>query len=373
MYRLIYFLLTTFLVLQCNLGNGQEKNKSDEPQSLDYPHYEIAVQIDVENAYIEVEGILTLSKKCVPQESLNFYLDSGLKINTFKYNKTVAFKKDSILPGIRYMPAAIRLGSKDELQWNDVNEFSFSYSGVLSELPEFFANKISPDWVEMGLYYPWFPFSDQLNLFTYTVEITIDEGYTVFGLGNTKSNKNKFILENKNPSNDMVVCASKDVKIRSHQAGKNKLILYYHDLTDSVIDKMQNDLGRIINQLGAYFGDDTRQVNIILSKREKGGGYGRIGGMFLGGFNAEQFYEYNEGYNRYFAHEFSHMWWYKADTKSWEDWLNEGFAEYTSLMVVRDIFGEESFQKRIQTKKEAIVNTPPIWVLQEVICLLIQQ
>jgi len=37
-------------------------------------------------------------------------------------------------------------------------------------------------------------------------------------------------------------------------------------------------------------------------------------------------------------------WWANAPVNSWEDWLNESFAEYSALMAVRELFGAERFE-----------------------------
>jgi len=68
-------------------------------------------------------------------------------------------------------------------------------------------------------------------------------------------------------------------------------------------------------------------------------------------------------YEKYFAHEFAHLWWYKANVNTWEDWLNESFAEYSALMIIRKKHGYEAFYNIIERKRETIEDTPPIWGL----------
>jgi len=45
--------------------------------------------------------------------------------------------------------------------------------------------------------------------------------------------------------------------------------------------------------------------------------------------------------------EFSHLWWSNAPTDTWEDWLNEGFAEYGAPRAVRQRIGKAAFQSLI--------------------------
>jgi aminopeptidase N len=66
---------------------------------------------------------------------------------------------------------------------------------------------------------------------------------------------------------------------------------------------------------------------------------------------------------RYLAHEAAHMWWRRAPATTWEDWLNESFAEYSALLTIRDVVGEDEFQARIALKREQSEGTHPIWGL----------
>jgi len=41
--------------------------------------------------------------------------------------------------------------------------------------------------------------------------------------------------------------------------------------------------------------------------------------------------------------------------------MNEGFAEYSALLVVRELFGREAFERRLSDKVANIQSTTPIW------------
>ncbi|PLX18660.1 MAG: hypothetical protein C0599_11835 [Salinivirgaceae bacterium] len=313
---------------QCDIKNKTGNNLATDALSIEYPHYDITLKLDPHTRFIQVDGKLTVPMKQIKGNEMVFLLDSGMQVNKLTFNNVNVYAKDSVLPKMNYMPAAFKICSIDKLKMNDeTSEFAFSYSGTLSELPPYFANTVNSNWVEMGLYYPWFPYSESIKHFTYKLNIHIDSSYNTFGLGKKYAQNATQIIECTFPTNDMVLCASKDVITESWETRKNSMNLYYHTLHDSVVGKLQSDLSAIVSKLGNYFGDEERTLNVILSKRERGGGYGRIGGMFLGGFKTEKYFKSNEGYYRYFAHEFSHMFWHKADANTWEDWLNEGFAE----------------------------------------------
>jgi len=100
---------------------------------------------------------------------------------------------------------------------------------------------------------------------------------------------------------------------------------------------------------------------LIESGRAKGGGYAGKGLVFLGGLSDSGYRERREGYIRYLGHEMAHAWWSGASVRDWQDWINEGFAEFSALMLVRSIFGEESFRKRLENKRQNAADTAPIW------------
>ena len=56
-----------------------------------------------------------------------------------------------------------------------------------------------------------------------------------------------------------------------------------------------------------------------------------------------------------------HLWWIGAPVETWEDWLNEGFAEYTSLLIVRDRLGDAAFRKAIADVERNAHGAPAIW------------
>lgn len=357
MKKIIYTLgILWFFIASCNTSS------KESGIAYEYPHYEIKLRIDPTEQEIFVEGKLLIDSIRNSPNDMSFYLDKGMNIKSFTLNNELSFIKDTSVSDIRFMPEAAKLYiGKDVVKNNRKIEINFEYGGKLSELPEYFANTISKEWIELGEYYPWFPYNPKNKLFTYDLEIEIDSEYHVFGMGKVNNAGIKKRIINNTPTNDIVVCAAKDISVKEWQIGANTISIYHDNFADTLLNKMEVDLSSIIKLYNKWFGDKSQNIIIVESKREKGGGYARIGGVFLGGFKSEKYYKFNEGYHRYLAHELGHLWWFKANTSSWEDWLNEGFAEYSALMVIRKVFGEDAFMKRLDVKKESLKDTPPIW------------
>lgn len=326
-------------------------------------HYYIDLMIEPETKFIKVEGTFKVPVLGEIPEIYVFYLHRQLNIHKFSINSRQLFHIDNAPSDIRYMPEAkkIILNTIDADKNTDYLEFHYAYSGNITKRPEFLANTLTEEWVELGLYFPWFPILFDKTEFTYKVNISIDPSYTVFSIGEHFQDDNINTFKNVYPTSDIVIVASQDLKIRIEQIQSHKLYLVYYSLGHETIDILINDIDHIYEYFNNIFGKNEGSIALVESKREKGGGYSRPGGLFLPGFENADYIQYRIGYQRYLAHEVSHNWWQLADSTTWQDWLNESFAEYSALMFLRETSGIEEFNKRIKGFMENISDTLPIW------------
>ncbi len=59
-------------------------------------------------------------------------------------------------------------------------------------------------------------------------------------------------------------------------------------------------------------------------------------------------------------HEICHLWWTHAPSDTYDNWINESFAEYWSMLAIKEIYGEEYFKKDIAYLKNKKDNYGPI-------------
>ena len=52
--------------------------------------------------------------------------------------------------------------------------------------------------------------------------------------------------------------------------------------------------------------------------------------------------------------------WCNAPVESWEDWLNESFAEYFALLDLKNLISENDFNEIIKKRQALIDKFPPI-------------
>ncbi len=351
--------ITAWLVI---LTLSCQKNSNNI--NLNHPHYEISLSVDPDSSYIQVEGKLTLPYPADSIDSIGFCLERHLQIEHFTMNNTLDATIDTAKSDNRFMPEARKVYFKpgEDVKNSEPAVIRFAYHGQLATLPDIYGNRIQKDWVEIGLYYPWFPTNyEEMGKFTYSVNVANVKGYKTFSVANVKNKADLTVLSCNIPTNDIAVCMSTKTKTFVMPMGENQLKIYHHSFNDSLLKHMSGSIVEMVNRYNQWFGGVDTDISIIETQRKSGGGYARAGGMVLGGIDPEKYFERERGYHRYFAHELAHLWWRQAQANIWEDWLNESFAEYSALLSLRETFGEETFQKYIDHKKEKSANTPPIW------------
>ena len=218
---------------------------------------------------------------------------------------------------------------------------------------------VTPQWVELEvLYSGWFPFAPGEGLFDLDLRVDIPDGWILTGTGSPEFEDSLWVAEKRNVK-DVVILASPDMK--SLPVG-DALTLWYVDLPGDVPHHIISDTEQIRGRLDDWFGPVAgSHVDLVFSIRERGGGFARPGLVVM--LYDTSFYtngEVSQGFLRYLAHEVSHLWWNKAPATSWQDWLNESFAEFTALMVLRERFGEDVFKEKIESYRQGSEGTPPI-------------
>jgi hypothetical protein len=340
-----------------------ECNGNPDSAKLEYSHYDIQLKIVPAEQFIKVSGSLKYLVTKDSLDELSFNLHKKLVISNFSINGDNFYQLDTSNTHVRWLPDAMRIvyPAKRIFHKGDVLDVEFAYEGRITEWPDWSANVITSDWVEIGLYFPWYP--SIYDAFTYKVAVDIDPRYNVFAIGESTEEGNKKVFEADFPVDDFIICASKDLTVRETKLLNQSFKIVNCTLSDATVDSMQTDIDNIYRLYSSWFGKiQVRDMCLVISKRDKGGGYSRKGGLFLGGVSDSSYLNERTDFIQYVAHEIAHFWWYGAAT-NWEDWLNESFAEYSSMRVIRELRGKEEFNAKLNTKRTEATNTPPIWGL----------
>jgi hypothetical protein len=323
-------------------------------------HYDLSLHLDPQNQYISVRGSAAYQSPMPRLERARFYLHRQLAIQRVEGRRVLGYHHDLLNPsGVPFMPhaAVLDVYFDPPLKKGETALIQFEYAGKITEWPVDSANVVTPDWVEMGLYLPWFPmqYENEPSILTFTLKVTCTPGYQVASIGRSEFADGGWFYNWPHPTSDIVVTAGPTLEPREYTSLPNHVLLNASTFSESTAAHLGEDLLWALERFAGWFGP-TRpsDFSLIESPRTLGGGYARRGLVVLSGITELEYNEQREAYLRYLAHEAAHAWWWQAPSHTWEDWLNESFAEYAALLAVRERFGAETFENFLAHKQERV-------------------
>lgn len=330
-------------------------------------HYDLALDLDPRTSTVTVLGSAAYHAPTPRLERARFYLHRQFEIQRISGRRVLGYHFENLNnAGLPFSPqsATLDVYFDPPLDQGEVALIEFEYSGQLSDWAPESANSITPDWAELGLYLPWFPFQfdGALGGLTYTLKVSVPEGYHVASLGVPSFADGVWFYNWPHQTSDIVVAAGPSLKLHHFASPPNQVFLNTVTFSDDAAARLGEDLLWTLERFSGWFGP-TRPADFTLieSPRPLGGGYARRGLVVLAGVEERDYIDQREAYLRYLAHETAHAWWWEAPTATWEDWLNESFAEYSALLAVRERFGEETYLRFIERKRERAAGLLPLW------------
>lgn len=227
----------------------------------------------------------------------------------------------------------------------------FNIKGYIDKI-KYDINQISDNYIELNIYSPWYPAVTDLREAKATISISgLDNFYVV----KASKNDSKWNLNLKGIDNYIIAFYKPKIREMKLEAGLIRLI---SNKDSETIDIIQNSIKEILDFYNNIFYNNPptkRELDIVIAPRINGGGYCRENLIVMTEAKLTK-----EEYERSLAHELSHFWFVGAEVLSWEDWLNESFAEYCSLLYIEEKYGREPYLKAIHKYKEYTKNCPPI-------------
>ena len=351
--RLSFYILLLTVLTSCSVT-----------EKTDTSFYKIDLKLDVKKQLLDANVDLTYYVEKDQADSLTFLLHRNFSIETLTCNNLVKYtfniEDTSRFP---FTPEAgmLTIYLSKPLQKGEALKINLQYAGKIGIVSQWGVNRITEEWIELGMYTPWFPYQPEIENLTYQVDVAINPEYQVIGMGKTKKMDDHWQISQESPKRDIIIMAGKEIHTKDIQKNGLSVDINFIALSDSTaVDIMEQGLW-ILENYRQWFGDiKAHRASIVIAPRSMGGGYARRGFVVLTTFEDVDYYQNRIGYFKYIAHEFSHLWWSKAPPDSWEDWLNESFAEYSALIAVREKFGNEPFVNWIGEKRKKSKDLPAI-------------
>lgn len=147
---------------------------------------------------------------------------------------------------------------------------------------------------------------------------------------------------------------------------KNYVEIKYDSFSFSYLKSCENEisvkyveyLGRMLDYYRELYEVETfpKFDIVVLPNTDPNDGYKLEQLLIAGGFNKNI-----PSSIRAIANQIAHIWCRGADETSWEDWLNETFAEWSALLFVYDHFGNYEFERGINShRRDDLLPIKPI-------------
>ncbi len=301
--------------------------------------YDIDVALAARTSTLRANAALTLQAPEGGLQQIELLLNRGLTVRAVTSDVGVkAFRFDRSAPSTnRFAPTAapLRIELAEPVAAGRQFALRLRYEGAIDPDP-YHTNVLTPEWVELASYAAWYPQMPGQGGYTYSLHVSADPGYAVAGPGVLATTKDGWTLTKDDPSWDVVLVAGPGLRAQ-HVAAAGLDMDVWHLAGSPIAPRAKDfarDVGRMMTTFRGWWGAvPTKKLAIIFADRKSGGGYLR------GGFMSLLFDSDYRGLVQYAAHEMAHSWWGRADANTWEDWLNESFAEYAAVMLMREWHG----------------------------------
>ena len=310
-------------------------------------HYRLSITIHPNTQEVAVEGTLHYFHHTDATQQLKLYIHKDFKNIRLKSQLFESYLLDQTAPPLHYLACSkpIVITLREPVTSGNHLEIHFSYEGQL-DFGDFPIGSITEEFVELGIYAPVFPVTEEMGNAKFELSVACDSPMTFVH------------AQLENPLFDFALIGSRH--FNEQKVFINGVTVYYILESDAIKAKnvaiMCVALIRYYTQL---FGElQSSELSVVITPRTEGGGYGREGLIVLSTDFSEELYA--EDILGYLAHEIAHLWWHHAPINTYEDWLNESFAEYSRMIACKKRFGEAWYEKRLAKYKETYNTTPPI-------------
>jgi hypothetical protein len=319
-------------------------------------HYAGCVVLDPESQAVSADVQVTFS--ATPNTLLKFYLNKDLKVASVQCDGCLGFseQKEKVdeyknAPLAAPVEVRLRLGT-------DVRTIRIRYSGKLVDVPSD-TSSFNRDWVELGMIETqWLPFDPESKEFTYDLKLKTDPAYKIVANAYVTGMSGKWRLQRTSASYDVDLAAGRKLEVRRLTTASLKLQIASEGVPNDFLERFGTDTGRIAETYTQWFGKPASdRLTVVLNPRD-GASYSRPGYISLC-YNKDP--SAFDGMIYTMSHEVAHFWWHGASDETWENWLNEGFAEYTAMMYLRQTKGEAAFQKQVAKQERRVEGAPPLW------------
>lgn len=316
-------------------------------------HYDIYADINVKQKLLKVDGTVTV----------DFHGQSFIDFALWKYSTVESIFVNGKKSKVYFTP-------ENKFQWmnqagrlriyktkSDKATIRYIYTSHLDSIDSWMS-LCDSNLVMLSMYMPWYPYDSNGEHFNGDITFKIDSTFKVTGSGLISQKDNEWIMHQPWDGFDFGFIASPNLKSRIVKNQGKSIEIDYISFKESDIDSLANACQEIFNYYSKLYKvvPEAKELKVVLLP-DLGGAISRRN------YIVAEAYFFNEYLFKILSHEIGHFWWQSAPTNNWLDWLNESFAEYSSLRAVQNHYGNTIYTDYIDAYKESVRKVCPIWGL----------
>lgn len=338
--------------------------------------YKLKVRIEPEKGEVFVNGVISILLKDEKDKGFSFDIHDTFTLENLLLNgKVVNYSAENNEPSL-IQPASKKVTVKlpADIMQRRV-KMIIDYHGKLRDIPEFGASedqklalddRINCRIVELACYSCWYPFFEYGIKFDIDLEVSfpipwkcVCSGKRIEGRKTDKRIVDRWIAEK---DIDIVIVASPELKHRTVKASAGEVDIFFTLLREKFINQEAKEIEETLILFSELLGKPNisgASIKHVYSPKRKGqGGISRTGmiitseGRTLEALSKDPDLSFLHGN----AHEMSHFWWNFGFDQG--DWINETFAEYFSLIALRDVSSNEEFEACLKKYKKYVAELP---------------
>ncbi len=289
---------------------------------------------------LTIEGKITLTfDRPTEIDSIQLYLNNTAGIDKIMLNEMdVEFSRK---PPKQFLDD-VDLFSISTSQMNQrANELYLSYHYRLNEIqhPNF---TYRPDWIELNLYTGWYPFNLESKSFSYQIDFQLPDSYKLVSKRKVEREGDTWKLYNSGENMDIVCLLANDLKTVVSQ--NNSIVIYYTDFEVEQMNQLVITANKICQLFKTKFGakESDASLTIMANPFNSPMSYARRNLISISTQGRLKLKD-----ELTLAHEIGHLWWNNATYGSYEEWLNESFAELSKLVWLKNEYGKEEVNTKL--------------------------
>lgn len=280
---------------------------------------------------------------------ISFYLTAEVNIDQLQGDAIEAYTFDRDAKPF----ATLTVSFRKPLERRIAADFTLSYSGTLSK--GFWTDNYR--WIDIDPDFMILPLFTDFTGFSYLIHAALDDPNYKFVDVRTGQMASALTMEAESVFYFESVVAGSEMNFDRMTEGD-----YTINIISNKADSVVRDIGKTGLEILAYFNHtigQKRKVNAftVVYRPLPDSVFRTIRSL-----TDERFIMFSSNHERIstLAHEVAHFWWNRGNDFTMEKWLDESFAEYSRLMYIRDIQGQDGFQKEIEDLEKEAKRLPSI-------------